>query len=257
MQEGPVRNGVPVLERTVEMLGVLEHEPDGVTIRQLSHGLGLPRSTAYRILNTLLAYKLVRRTSDGVFSLGPRLVSLAARVRTDATTYDLGEIAAPIMQQLRDDLGEPVKLSVRDGDRAKVIVARLGRHEYSPAPAIGTSFPLHAGAASKLILAYMAPADLERHLAAALIRYTPRTITDPDKLRAELARVRRQNFAQDLGEHNVTVHAVAAPVLDPAGRFLAALSIPFLADKDTLTRDQLRQGVMQAAAAISARIPRT
>lgn len=256
MREESVRNGVPVLERTLDMLAVFEREPEGATIRQVMRELGLPRSTVYRILNTLLAHRIVRRSSDGVFSLGPRLTALAARVKADGSTYDLAEIALPLAQQLRDELGEPTKLSVRDGDRAKVIVAVLGRHEYTPAPSIGTSYPLHAGAASKMIMAHLSPAELDRHLNAPLTRYTPKTITDPDKLRADLARIRKQGYAMDLGEHNLTVHAVAAPVMDPAGRFLGALSIPYLADKDAATRDRLRLGVIQAAAAISARIPR-
>lgn len=256
MREESIRNGVPVLERTLEMLAVFEREPEGVSIRSLMRELGLPRSTVYRILNTLLAHRVVRRSADGVFSLGPRLTALAARVKADGGSYDLAEIALPVAQQLRDDLGEPTKLSVRDGDRAKVIVAVLGRHEYTPAPSIGTSYPLHAGAASKMIMAHMSPADIERHLSAPLVRYTPRTITDPEKLRADLAKARKQGFATDLGEHNLSVHAVAAPVLDPAGRFLGALSIPFLADKDAETRERMRVGVVQAAAIISARIPR-
>lgn len=256
MQDETVKNGVPVLERTIDMLGVFEREANGSSIRELTRELGLPRSTVYRILNTLLAHKLVRRASNGSFSLGPRLVSLAARVKADAGAYDLVEIATPIMQHLRDDLGEPTKLSVRDGDRAKVVVALLGRHEYSPAPATGTSYPLHAGAASKLIMAHMSAADLDRHLAAPLTRYTPKTITDPDKLRADLSRIRRLDFAQDSGEHNVSVHAIAAPVFDPAGKFLAALSIPFLADKDAAFRERLRQGLSRAAQQISGKIPK-
>lgn len=257
MGQDTVKNGVPVLERTIDMLGVFEREADGSSIRDLTRELGLPRSTVYRILNTLLAHKLVRRASNGSFSLGPRLVSLAAHVRADANAYDLGELATPIMQHLRDDLGEPTKLSVRDGDRAKVIVAILGRHEYSPAPATGTSYPLHAGAASKMIMAHMSAADLNRHLGAALTRYTPKTLTDPDKLRADLSRIRKLNVAQDQGEHNASVHAVAAPVFDPAGKFLAALSIPFLADKDAAFRERLRQGVTRAAQQISGKIPRS
>jgi DNA-binding IclR family transcriptional regulator len=255
-EDSAIRNGVPVLERTLDMLAVFEREPDGTTIRGLTRELGLPRSTVYRILNTLLAYKVVRRTSEGVFSLGPRLVSLASRVRVDASSYDLAELALPLMHYLRDDTGEPVKLSIRDGDRAKVIVAVLGHHEYSPAPATGTSYPLHAGAASKMILAHMTPNELDRHLSAPLTRYTAKTITDPEKLKADLAKIRRLGIAQDQGEHNASVHAIAAPVFDGAGRFVAALSVPFLADKDAATREQIRIGVAVTAIAISERIPK-
>lgn len=254
--DSATRNGVPVLERTMEMLSLLERDSDGMTIRAITAELGLPRSTVYRVLNTLLAHKLVRRNAAGAFALGPRLVSLAARVRSEAGSYDLGEIAMPLMRQMRDNLGEPVKLSIRDGDHAKVIVALLGQREYSPAPSTGTSYPLHAGAASKMILAHVAPDDLDRLLSAPLTRYTPRTITAPERLRADLARVRRQNFAQDMGEHNITVHAIATPVFDAAGKFLAALSIPFLADKDAFEREQMRSALIATAAQISARVPK-
>lgn len=251
------RNGVPVLERTLDLLSVLEQEENGATIRELCTRLSLPRSTVYRVLNSLLARQFVRRSADGVFALGPALVALAARVRPDGGAHDLADIAKGPMQQLRDDLGEPVKLSVRDGDRAKVIVALLGHHEYAPAPSTGTSYPLHAGAASKLILAFLSDADLDRHLSAPLTRYTPRSITDPKKLRTQLMRIRKERFAQDLGEHNLSVHAMAAPVFDHGGRFLAALSIPFLAEKDAQSRERLRMRLVEAAQQISARIPRT
>jgi DNA-binding IclR family transcriptional regulator len=254
-EEDSVRNGVPVLERTVTLLDLLERNPNGATIRNLTRELGLPRSTVYRILNTLLAHKWVRRTNDGVFSLGPRLTALAARVKSDLVSYDLVEIASPVAQHLRDELGEPTKLSVRDGDRAKVVVAILGKHEYSPAPKVGTSYPLYAGAASKMILAHVSEAELEQLLSAPMTRYTPKTITDPDKLRSDLQRIRKQGFAVEMGEHSASVHAVAAPVFDHDGRFLAALSIPFLADKDAVMRERLRLGVVHAAAMITAKIP--
>lgn len=256
LKDDSVRNGVPVLERTIAMLDLFEREPDGATIRKLTRELDLPRSTVYRILNTLLAHRLVRRNEDGVFSLGPRLTALAAQVKSDDTNYDLVEVATPVVQQLRDELGEPTKLSVRDGNKAKVIVAILGKHEYSPAPLVGTSYPLHAGAASKMIMAHMPAEELEQHLAAPMTQFTPKTIVDPDKLRADLAKIRKQGFAIEMGEHNATVHAVAAPVYDPGGRFLGALSIPFLADKDAAMRERLRLGVIRAAASIAARIPR-
>lgn len=249
-------NGVPVLERTLDLLALLEQEEHGASIRELCTRLELPRSTVYRVLNTLMARQFVRRSADGIFSLGPALVTLAARVRPDGGAYNLAELAQGPMQQLRDDLGEPVKLSIRDGDRAKVVVALLGPHEYAPAPSTGTSFPLHAGAASKLILAYLSDDDLARHLSAPLTRYTPRSITDPAKLRAHLLRIRRERFAQDLGEHNLSVHAMAAPVFEPGGRFLAALSIPFLADKDAAQRERMRTRLVETAQQISARIQR-
>ncbi|HVW92126.1 MAG TPA: IclR family transcriptional regulator [Devosia sp.] len=249
------RNGVPVLERTMDLLGLLERSEAGHTIRELTLELGLPRSTVYRILNTLQAHGMVGRTTGGAYLLGTRLLALAARVRPSRAAYDLPELALPFMQRLTEQTGEPCKISVRDGNLALVTAAVLGPHEYSPTPASGTSFPLHAGAASKLILAHLPAAELDDFLARPLERYTPRTITDPGKLRAELGRIRRQGYARDQGEHGASVHAIAAPIFEGDGRFLAALSIPFLGDKDVPTRDKLRDAVVRMAAVISAAIP--
>ena len=88
----------------------------------------------------------------------------ARSVRT-ALTIELWEAINGAWNGL-NELGEPTKVSVRDGDRAKVIVAILGKHEYSPAPKVGTSYPLHAGAASKVILAHLSEDEVEQVLAA-------------------------------------------------------------------------------------------
>ena len=69
MPEESVRNGVPVLERTLEMLAVFERDPDGATIRGLMRELELPRSTVYRILNTLLFEMKRRGAKKGLATL--------------------------------------------------------------------------------------------------------------------------------------------------------------------------------------------
>lgn len=249
------RNGVPVLERMMDVLAILERTERGETIRDLTEQLSLPRSTVYRMLNTLEAHEMVRRNGSGAFFLGPRLLALAARVRPVQASYDLVALATPVMQKLVEQTGEPAKLSVRDGDQALVVAALLGLHEYSPAPGAGTSYPLHAGAASKVILAHLPADEIETFLRKPLERFTPRTIVEQGKLRAELARIRRRGYARDQGEHGASVHAVAAPVFEAGGRLVGALSIPFLADKDGPTRDRLREAVVRAAASLSALLP--
>jgi DNA-binding IclR family transcriptional regulator len=237
-----IHNGVPVLDRTFDLLDLLERSPDGLAASTLVEELGVPRSTVYRILNSLTARKLV---------------SLAARVRSDVAAVDLAQIATPIMQRLSDETGEPNKLSVRDGDQANIIAATVATPNSSFAPTIASRYPLHAGAASKVIMAHMAADDLARHLSVPLIRYTPRTVTDPKRLARELARVRKLGFATDHGEHNARVHAMAVPVFDVGGRFLAALSIPFLADRDDEFRGRVQRALKTAAIEISRKIPRS
>jgi DNA-binding IclR family transcriptional regulator len=160
------------------------------------------------------------------------------------------------MQRLSEETGEPSKISVAEGDEALVVAAVLGTHEYSPTPVIGLRYPLHAGAASKMILAYLPEAERERLLGQPLLRYSPHTVTDAAALRAELRQIRRQGFARDSGEHRAAVHAIAAPILEPGGTLAGALSIPFLADRDQAVRRRLKDAIIRTAAAISAAIPK-
>jgi len=253
MNDSIEKNGVPVLERTMEILGLLERRPEGKNIRDLTKDLGVPRSTVYRILNTLQAHRVVRRNLDGTYVLGPRLLALASHVSPEAT-YDVMAIAQPVMARLAEETGEGNKLSVLDRDSALVVAATPGTQEYGLHPAVGQSFPLHAGAASKVIMAHLAKEELDRLLAQPLKKYTQHTLTDPAKLRAELTRIRNQGWAQDRGEHVGSVCALAAPIYDPSGKFLAALSVPFLAGKDGTQRELLRHAVVAAAQEISGRI---
>jgi DNA-binding IclR family transcriptional regulator len=249
------KNGVPVLERMMEILSSLELQPAGETIRSLSEQLSVPRSTVYRILNTLNAHNIVQRRTDGAYVLGPRLLSLASKVRAEVS-FDLVALAQPAMKKLAEATGEANKLSILDNRDVVVVAAFAGQGQYALSPAIGQTFPLHAGAASKMLLAHMEQEAVQQLLDTPLKRYTPRTVTDGARLSAELTRIRKQGWAADRGEHGSSVGAVAAPVATSSGRVVAALSIPYLAaDKNTEERDRLRDMVIEAAAEISSRIP--
>jgi len=253
---GEVRNGVPVLERAIEILGILERYPEGVSIRDLTEQLNQPRSTVYRILNTLHRHAFVRRTSAGVYVLGSRLLALASQVRVDVAAFDLVAISTRHMRRLANETGEACKISVPDGaGKVHIIAAVPGTQSYALHPAVGQTFPLHAGAASKMIMAHLPQEELEAVLKNPLPQFTSRTLVDPKKLQAELRRIKQQGWAEDRGEHGSSVHALAAPIVDKGGTVIAALSIPFLAEKGSDSRALLKEAVIAAAAAISNDIP--
>ncbi len=251
---GPAHH-VPVIDRMMEMLFVLERRPDGATIRNLVDALGMPRTTVYRILNPLERHVVVRRSDEGLYRLGPRLLRLAARAIGDSKGYDLATIAAPFLRSLSAETGEGSKISVIDGEGLLVVAAAPGAREYALTVIPGQRLPLHAGAAGKTLLAHLPKENADRRLAGALQRYTSRTITDPRRLRTELARIRRQGWAQDRGEYSPGIHAFAAPILDHDATIIAALSVPFIAGAAGDHMDKLRAAVLATAKAISGTLP--
>src|SRR4051812_47432515 len=150
--DAALKHRIPVIDRMMEVLAQLERRDAGLTIRDLVTQLHLPRTTIYRILNTLQMHDMVHRDESGAYQLGRRLLGLAAHVATGASEVDLVAIAQPFLDKLGFDVGEGVKLSVLDRNGVLVLAAAQGRREYALTVAPGQRMEAHAGAASKLLL---------------------------------------------------------------------------------------------------------
>jgi DNA-binding IclR family transcriptional regulator len=249
------RHRIPVIDRMMDVLLLLERRANGATIRDLVDELDVPRTTVYRILNTLQFHDMVRRSNEGSYRLGPRLLALAARAGVESRDYDLAAIALPHLHRLAKETGEGCKLSVIDGDGILVVAAIDGQREYALTMVPGQRQPMHAGAASKVLMASMPAPQLADRLAQPLPRYTNRTFTNGKKLAAELARIRKQGWAHDRGEYSPSVQAYAAPIRDRNGKVIAALSVPFLAGATTAHMEDVRRKTIAFANAIAADLP--
>lgn len=248
--KGREGNLVPVIENMLDILEVIERRPGGTNIRELCEFLNMARSTVYRILNTLEARDVVKRSLTGSYVLGPRLLAFAASV-VNARDSDLVEIANNHLERLSQATGEASKLSVRDGDAVLVIAVAHSSAAYGLTVRPGRKLPLHAGAASRVLLAYMDGDEIARILNGPLPRYTDKTLCTADEIGRSLAQIRRQGWALDSGEYSAGVMAVAAPVRDSRGGVAAAVSIPFLGTESKERIEQLREAVVAAAELIS------
>ncbi len=249
------KHRIPVIDRMMDVLAQLERRDGGATIRELVTALHLPRTTIYRILNTLQIHDIVHRDEDGAYQLGRRLLSLASHVATGSGAIDLAAVAQPFLDKLAYEIGEGVKLSVLDNNSVLVLAAAQGKREYALTVSAGQRMEAHAGAASKLLLAYLPEDGLETYLGKPLAPYTTKTITDPRRLMTELTRLRRIGWSQDRGEMVLSIHAFAAPVFDTREEMVAALSIPFLAGTDPHRVEDIRLAAISTAKAISGAIP--
>ena len=249
------KHTIPVIDRMMELLRALEQRDSGMTISDLIGVLGQPRTTVYRILNTLQHHDMVRRDDAGAYHLGARLLTIASHVASRASDVDLAAIAQPFIDKLAAELGDGVKLSVIDNEGILVLAASQGRREYALTVAPGQRMPIHAGAASKLLLAYLEPEEQDRWISKPLSAFTSRTVTDPKRLRSELARIRRLGWAQDKGENAPSIHAYAAPIFTKAGKMVGAVSVPFLSGTEPARMEIIRMAAIETAAAISQAMP--
>jgi IclR family KDG regulon transcriptional repressor len=212
-----VRNAVRVLTSFS-----LEERELGVS--ELARRLGLGRSTVHRLLVTLAQDGLLEQNpASGRYRLGLRTYELGMLA---AAHMDIREAAQPVLTQLRDQTAETVQLAVLDG-REVVYIDRLETTQTVRIFGhVGHRNQAHCTSTGKALLASL-PADaLDRLLDGWVLEAkTPYTITDPAKLREELAKVRRAGFAENVNETGVGVASVAAPIRDAAGAVVAAVSV--------------------------------
>ena len=214
---------VRALAKGLAMLNLFDAEHRDWTLDEMVTELKLPRMTGYRMARTLQsAGYLVSDAQSGRYRLGPALL---------ASTYlsegyaELVAIARPYLESLVEDTGESATLAV-DVDGVAVCVAMVD----SPRPhkrevAVGRVIGDTANAHGKMYAAFMPEADRARLLAVPHQRLTPRTITDPGELAAELERVHDEGVAFDIEERNLGTCAVAAPVRDQMGAVVGSIGV--------------------------------
>ena len=232
-------SGIQVLARAAEILRLLHRHPHGMSQSEIGAQLGLARSTTSRLLIALEAEGLVSTSGPrGRYRLGPEIVRLATSARRSAW-LDL----RPRIIELSSRLGETVDLSVLEGSSAVFVDQVVADNRLRAVSRVGAVFPLHASANGKALLAVMPEPDVRRVLGGRLERFTPATVTDPEALRGELARIRSSGgIAVDREEHTLGVCAFGA-VIGTVGYDLVAVSIPVPTQRFTEREFEIQQAL--------------
>lgn len=235
-------------------LEILEALADGGEqgIVEIAARTGLRPSTAHRLLATLVArgYAVQARPS-GRYVLGYRLAELAGAV--GERSERVRALARPHLAAICEATGESANLSVLAPPDAVYVDHVDGTHAVRMSASIGVSVPAHASAAGKAMLARVPDANVAQLVGGEPLRaLTERTITTLADLRRELDGVRERGYAIDDEEHEPGVGCVAAPILDPLGGAVAALSVSAPAPRiEAAGRDRLGHLLVRHATRIA------
>ena len=215
---------VQSLSRALKLLNALAVHSQGLSLSEVAGFVGLPNSTAHRLLTTLQNERYVRFESErSLWLIGVQAFCVgAAFVRS----RDLVTIARPYMRRLMEQSGETVNLAI--ADRGEVIyIAQVETQKMMRAIAgPGGRAPMHCSGLGKALLAVAEPAAAEKLMAGMdLARETAHTLVTLDDLRRDLDRVRAQGYAVDNEEIVVGLRCVAAVIYDEHASPLAALSV--------------------------------
>ena len=224
---------VRAVQRTASLLEAMSLSGAGASLSSLAFASGLSQATALRYLLTLVGTGLVEKDADGSYRLGLGFLLLWERAVGD---LDPRKVAAPAMEQLREEYGETVNLAAFRRGRVILIDAREGHQPIRMGAMIGQEDPVHSAGVGKAILAHLGAAErrallLER----GLPRLTDATITELEALERELTLVRERGYAIDDEESTVGLRCVAIPLFDHHGAPAFGLSVS--APAATVTRE--------------------
>ncbi len=251
-------NLVQTIKRVSSILDALGQNPNGMSIRELSSKIHLPKGTIHRLLSSLSYFGYVRQDpKTRNYFLGLKLVELGNLLLSQ---LDLRKEAEPFLRDLAERTKETVHMVFLDRDEIVYIEKVELNHNPSGlkmASRIGLRNPAHSCAVGKVLLSYLPEEELDRIIKEkGLPKRTENTITDPQVLKEHLKMIKVQGYAVDDEENERGIRCVAAPVLNEIGKPVAAISISGPAFRITkkMIQETLRKEVMETALKISKRL---
>ena len=192
------------------------------TISQVSAMSGLDRATARRCLLTLAHHGYAEH--DGkFFTLTPRVLRLGTAC---LAAMPLPQRVQPVLDALSERIGESTSVSILDGAEIVYVARASQRRVMSIALMPGSRLPAYCTSMGRVLLAALPEAEAAARLGPGpLPARTPRTLTDPAAILAELSRVRAQGYALIDQEVEAGLCSIAVPVRDAQGRVVAALNV--------------------------------
>lgn len=236
------------LSKALDILNLLGRSDDPLSVEEIAGRMELPESTTYRLLQTLEAKDFIKRYSRKKIGLGSNFINLARNLH-DTMERDLILIAAPYMEQVRDETEESVILSVRAGLESRCISSISSRHIIRFVAEANRILHLDVGASSRVILAHEDERVIDR------IRMEKKTEEERIRLNRDLERIRENGYDITESQHDIGSVGIGVPVFNTYGKIYASLAV--VAPDTRVKRDRYPECVAvlkEAAGQISAQL---
>lgn len=215
---------VPGLARGVEILRMFSRDRSTITAPEMARELGIPRSTMFRLVQTLEHLGLLESDAGGhSHRLGVGMLGFGFEY---VSSLDVTEVGRPELERLRDATGLATHMVVRDGTEVVVVLKVPGRSAFSGSLSVGARLPAHGTVLGRVMLAGLDNQELrELFDGKSLPRFSDETPTNLDSLIALLAADRRRGYAVSQSYFEPGICSVAAPIRDNSGAVVAGINV--------------------------------
>ena len=218
------KDHIKSIEKCFVILDCLQSHQHLMTLEEITQATGFKKTTCFRLLKTLRTLGVVELSpATKKYQYGPRLAAIGLSA---LKTMNLRQAALPILQQLRDETGETINLTILSGSEILYVERIMSDYLVNVNVNIGDRLPVYCASMGKVILAYLSEGRLERILSSITFdKKTDNTIVTRSTLVRELEKIKRDGFAINDEELEKGLRAVAAPIFNYAGEAFAATNI--------------------------------
>lgn len=239
------------VDRGLRILDLFDEITTTLTASEIAAAFDVTPATLYPTLSTLTDHGYLLRDERKRYRLGLKLLERSGQV---IARLDVRRVAHPHLRSLARRRQVTADLATIYGQEVLYLERRVGHPTAMLGDVVGRRVPLHCTSLGKVLLAFTPSPDREQLVASLdLKRYTPHTIVDPDRLLAELDRIRERGFAEDQQEFHLGSYCVAAPIYGHDGQPLAAISLMLPVGEDIRSHNHSEEAraVAETADAIS------
>jgi len=223
---------VPAATRALRILRYLAGQPDPVTLERLAAAVGLPRSTAYHLVNAMIEEGfVVHLPEEHRYGLGVAAFEVGSGY---ARQEPLQRISRRPLAQLVDAVGQSAHLAILHGRDVLYVVEERAPGRPPLVTDVGVRLPAHLTASGRAVLAALPQAQV-RALYPDRSAFVDRHGLGPTSLsalRTLLAETRQRGYAVEEGEVTPGFASVAAAVLDHNGHPVAGVAVTYPSDED-------------------------
>jgi IclR family KDG regulon transcriptional repressor len=216
---------VTSLDKALSIIELVLDQDRDLSITEMSERLRMGKGTVHRILSTLKEHKFFQQDSNTkLYGLGVRTLEIGTARKREVF---LRKAITPFIRDLYERCGETVNLAVWEYNEIRYIHRLESEEMLRISTPAGARFPGYCAATGKIFLSYFSDEDIRQIYGRknAFKKYTKQTIDSVDALIADIEKVRIKRVAIDDEETLSGVYCVAAPILNPKGECVAALSI--------------------------------
>ncbi|MEM3858366.1 MAG: IclR family transcriptional regulator [Candidatus Micrarchaeaceae archaeon] len=209
--------------KAFEILNLFESNAN-MSLSEISEKIKAPKTTTHGLLSTLTAMGFVEKdTMPGRYKLGYKLYELGMAV---AKQWQILNVAVPYLKSIVDKLNETTHLAVLKDGEVLYIAKWESTRSIKIVSEVGSKLPAHCTGVGKILLSGLDEKALDYIISSKeLKRFTKNTITDPEKLKEEIKKIKEVRYAVDNEEIMSGLKCIAVPIYNHTGSISYALSV--------------------------------